>query len=264
MNEQNQFTMPESDVTVKATFVMNLETAKEYTKNAIDELVPADASDELKAAAKKAKDAVDAAKTMDEIDAACDEFSKAYDFLQDKEELIAELEEGLKSDKYSDAFKALVEEILDAVKADSKALVVTPAMDEIIVKSARNIPGVETCMANLMNVYDILKEKGSFAGDVDLLIHEVGTESVFEVVVLWGAERMHIGIGAVVICDQKTFLGYHAACAAEVQGNDCVAKRHVICVIDVFCVQPAAFVLHVLHECLTNGVDHPHPFIREG
>ena len=48
---------------------------------------------------------------------------------------------------------------LDAVKADSKALVVTPAMDEIIVKSARNIPGVETTFANLMNVYDILKAK---------------------------------------------------------------------------------------------------------
>ena len=48
---------------------------------------------------------------------------------------------------------------LNAVKADSKALVVTPAMDEIIVKSARNIPGVETTFANLMNVYDILKAK---------------------------------------------------------------------------------------------------------
>ena len=48
---------------------------------------------------------------------------------------------------------------LTAVKADGKALVVTPAMDEIIVKSARNIPGVETTFANLMNVYDILKAK---------------------------------------------------------------------------------------------------------
>ena len=48
---------------------------------------------------------------------------------------------------------------LNAIKADGKALVVTPAMDEIIVKSARNIPGVETTFANLMNVYDILKAK---------------------------------------------------------------------------------------------------------
>ena len=48
---------------------------------------------------------------------------------------------------------------LSAVKADGKSLVVTPAKDEIVVKSARNIPGVETSMANLINVYDILKAK---------------------------------------------------------------------------------------------------------
>ena len=48
---------------------------------------------------------------------------------------------------------------LTAVKADGKSLVVTPAKDDVIVKSARNIPGVQTSMANLINVYDILKAK---------------------------------------------------------------------------------------------------------
>ena len=48
---------------------------------------------------------------------------------------------------------------LTAVKADGKSLVVTPAKDEIVVKSARNIPGVVTSMANLINVYDILNAK---------------------------------------------------------------------------------------------------------
>ena len=48
---------------------------------------------------------------------------------------------------------------LAAVKADGKSLVVIPAKDDVIVKSARNIPGVETSMANLINVYDILKAK---------------------------------------------------------------------------------------------------------
>ena len=48
---------------------------------------------------------------------------------------------------------------LNAVKADGKALVATAAKDDIIVKSARNIPGVETCMARLLNVYDILNAK---------------------------------------------------------------------------------------------------------
>ncbi|MBE6990409.1 MAG: 50S ribosomal protein L4 [Ruminococcaceae bacterium] len=48
---------------------------------------------------------------------------------------------------------------LGAVKADGKSLVVTPAKDEVVIKSARNIPGVEVTMANLINVYDMLKAK---------------------------------------------------------------------------------------------------------
>ena len=48
---------------------------------------------------------------------------------------------------------------LNAVKADGKSLVVTSAKDEVVVKSARNIPGVVTSMANLINVYDILNAK---------------------------------------------------------------------------------------------------------
>ena len=48
---------------------------------------------------------------------------------------------------------------LNAVKADGKSLVVTPAKNDIVIKSARNIPGVEVSMANLINVYDILKAK---------------------------------------------------------------------------------------------------------
>ncbi len=48
---------------------------------------------------------------------------------------------------------------LNAIKADGKSMVVTPAKDEVVIKSARNIPGVEVAMANLINVYDILKAK---------------------------------------------------------------------------------------------------------
>ena len=48
---------------------------------------------------------------------------------------------------------------LSAVKVDGKAVVVTPEVDNVIVKSARNIPGAETAMAGLINVYDILKAK---------------------------------------------------------------------------------------------------------
>ena len=45
---------------------------------------------------------------------------------------------------------------LDAVKVDGKAVVVTPAVDQVVVKSARNIPGVLTTPAVQLNVYDII------------------------------------------------------------------------------------------------------------
>ena len=45
---------------------------------------------------------------------------------------------------------------LTAVGVDGKAVVATPAVDTVIVKSARNIPGVLTTPAAQLNVYDIL------------------------------------------------------------------------------------------------------------
>ena len=53
---------------------------------------------------------------------------------------------------------------LNAIGATGKALVVTAENDEIVVKSARNIPGVNVVFANLINVYDILNAK-SFVVD---------------------------------------------------------------------------------------------------
>lgn len=48
---------------------------------------------------------------------------------------------------------------LDAVNVNGKALVVTPEMNENVVKSARNIPSVETTFASILSVYDILNAK---------------------------------------------------------------------------------------------------------
>ena len=45
---------------------------------------------------------------------------------------------------------------LNAVGAQGKALVVTAAADENVVKSGRNIPGCQVTFANLINVYDIV------------------------------------------------------------------------------------------------------------
>ena len=56
-----------------------------------------------------------------------------------------------------DAIKtAEFRKFLNAVKVDGKAVIVTPEVDTVIVKSARNIPGVLTTVANILSVYDII------------------------------------------------------------------------------------------------------------
>lgn len=50
-------------------------------------------------------------------------------------------------------------EILAALGADSSALVVTPEPQENVVRAARNLKGVKTIPANLLNVLDILSHK---------------------------------------------------------------------------------------------------------
>ena len=45
---------------------------------------------------------------------------------------------------------------LAAVNVAGKAVVVTPEKDEIVVKSARNLPGVVTTPASILSVYDII------------------------------------------------------------------------------------------------------------
>ncbi|MCC5912589.1 MAG: 50S ribosomal protein L4 [Clostridiaceae bacterium] len=47
--------------------------------------------------------------------------------------------------------------ILKNLKVDKKALIVTGEKNEAVIKSASNIPGVETTFVNTLNVYDILK-----------------------------------------------------------------------------------------------------------
>jgi large subunit ribosomal protein L4 len=47
--------------------------------------------------------------------------------------------------------------ILENIKASKKALIVMESKDENVIKSARNIPNVQTTLVNSLNVYDILK-----------------------------------------------------------------------------------------------------------
>ena len=46
--------------------------------------------------------------------------------------------------------------MLTAVGAEKKTLIVLPAVDSKVIKSASNIPGVKTAQVNELNVYDIL------------------------------------------------------------------------------------------------------------
>ena len=46
--------------------------------------------------------------------------------------------------------------MLNAIGAEKKALIVLPAVDSKVIKSANNIPGVKTAQVNTLNVYDIL------------------------------------------------------------------------------------------------------------
>ena len=46
--------------------------------------------------------------------------------------------------------------MLNAIGAEKKALIVLPEVDNFVVKSTANIPGVKTSVYNTINVYDIL------------------------------------------------------------------------------------------------------------
>jgi large subunit ribosomal protein L4 len=61
---------------------------------------------------------------------------------------------------------------LNAVGAGDKALVVTAAADKAVMLSGRNLRGVKTSMANMINTYDVLKH--------DALVLDKASLSVIE------------------------------------------------------------------------------------
>ena len=64
--------------------------------------------------------------------------------------------------------------MLTAVGSEKKALIVLPSVDEVVIKSARNIKGVKTAQVNELNVYDILNaDKLVIAKDALAKIEEV-------------------------------------------------------------------------------------------
>jgi large subunit ribosomal protein L4 len=64
--------------------------------------------------------------------------------------------DGLKMDEIkTKAFKGF----LDKIDAQGKALVVTLDVDEAVVKSARNIPGITTTIATILSPYEVLNSR---------------------------------------------------------------------------------------------------------
>ena len=56
-----------------------------------------------------------------------------------------------------DSYKTkVIAEMLKAVGSEKKALIVLPEVDEKVIKSAGNIPGVTTAQVNTLNVYEML------------------------------------------------------------------------------------------------------------
>ncbi len=56
-----------------------------------------------------------------------------------------------------DAYKTKeIAAMLKAIGSEKKALIVLDSVDEKVIASARNIPGVKTAQVNTLNVYDIL------------------------------------------------------------------------------------------------------------
>lgn len=93
---------------------------------------------------------------------------REYSFKINKKEKRAALKSALTSRVQDEKFLVLDELKLDAIKTKdfvkvlnnlkvSKALVVLDDKDDVIVKSAANVPDVKTALVSSINVYDILK-----------------------------------------------------------------------------------------------------------
>lgn len=64
--------------------------------------------------------------------------------------------------------------MLNALSVTGKALIVMPAVDNKLIKSAANIPGIKTACVNTLNVYDILNyDKFIVVSDAVAKIEEV-------------------------------------------------------------------------------------------
>ena len=79
--------------------------------------------------------------------------------------------DGLKMDEIkTKAFKSF----LDKIGVDGKALVITKDVNETVIKSARNIPGITTTIATILSTYEVLNNR-------KLVVDKAALEKIEEV-----------------------------------------------------------------------------------
>ena len=113
------------------------------------------------------------------------------------------------------------------------------------------------------DIQDLLQEKDLLAGNGFLFRTRHRPETLFQIVVFGGAERVDIAKSAMVIGNEQAFFGHHAARAIEPQGDNSVREGCPgrIGIVNVLCIQQQATFLHFFLQSRIQGVDHPHSLV---
>ena len=85
--------------------------------------------------------------------------------------------------------------------------------------------------------------------------------AILEVVVLRGRKALDAAVAAVVVSYEETLVRDYLSGAAAAELDDCILEGRVVDVIDVFCRQFAAHVLHDLAVHLLEQRQKPHALI---
>ena len=87
--------------------------------------------------------------------------------------------------------------------------------------------------------------------------------SVLEVVVFHAAEFLDVAISAVVVCDQKTFLGDDLAGTSSSELDDGILEGAVVYVVDLFGSEFTSQFLHGVCVHLLEERKHPHSLVSQ-
>ena len=116
----------------------------------------------------------------------------------------------------------------------------------------------------IRDVDDLFQEKHILSGNISLFLALERPKSVFEIVPLRSAYAVDVGIGAVVVGDEKTLVRDYASRTSEIQGHHRIAQSRPLCIRIVNLpgseFQPPS--LHILLQSPVNRVNHPHPLVR--